>query len=567
MPSILVTVFLFEAAARLINAIGATTLNNLIWTAINYLPVATANAAAEQRKIQADYLKVRRELNATSSQDQFAKWAKLRRQHDKLLEQLETAKKGLDGSRSKFDSYLTAVRLILTRGPQLILPFWYGKAPVFWLPNGWFPYWAEWFFSLPRAPLGSVSVASWQVACVGLLTMITDLVLGIVGLLASTKQKEAPFKGQEKKKTTQEKPSAQAVREEKELVRSLVIFFGPIVLPKAISYYRSLRSAPRQHGVAVQPVPPRVRLALALLLALVVAYLAKTLPVLSPENLFKRTGSPLSMPTEGLFQRLAGLRPDNTLTPRDETLRSKFVSKESRLLYLQYGPEVLADCPFCNVDDPRTYLYYAFPTLAQPHLINLFAIAIATSPSLTGKYGAQWRVPATIAAILVAVAEIYLVSSFNHMNNARAKKRDDVEYFFWTTRIYRLVALAALDAVLGWVLYLSSTNRAFVQLPSPAERVESVNRALINVKSKVNALGIVKNTALRDEGLRTRSQTYWAHEVRLMGEVMEERDVVEGVKDALSNRINIQAITRDAESYAESVIEPLRVPPPGSDGS
>lgn len=44
---------------------------------------------AEQRKLQAEYLKVRRELNATSSQDEFAKWAKLRRQHDQLLERLE----------------------------------------------------------------------------------------------------------------------------------------------------------------------------------------------------------------------------------------------------------------------------------------------------------------------------------------------------------------------------------------------------------------------------------------------------------------------------------------------
>lgn len=34
-------------------------------------------------------MKVRRDLNATSSQDEFAKWAKLRRQHDKMLEELE----------------------------------------------------------------------------------------------------------------------------------------------------------------------------------------------------------------------------------------------------------------------------------------------------------------------------------------------------------------------------------------------------------------------------------------------------------------------------------------------
>lgn len=32
---------------------------------------------------------VRTEMNGTSSQDEFARWAKLRRQHDKLLEQVE----------------------------------------------------------------------------------------------------------------------------------------------------------------------------------------------------------------------------------------------------------------------------------------------------------------------------------------------------------------------------------------------------------------------------------------------------------------------------------------------
>lgn len=62
-----------------------------LWTLINFLPVPTSKAAAEQRKVQADYLAVRREMNATSSQDEFAKWAKLRRKHDKLLEQLEAS--------------------------------------------------------------------------------------------------------------------------------------------------------------------------------------------------------------------------------------------------------------------------------------------------------------------------------------------------------------------------------------------------------------------------------------------------------------------------------------------
>lgn len=53
------------------------------------LPTPTSRATAERKQLQTEYLKIRRDLNATSSQDEFAKWAKLRRQHDKLMEQLE----------------------------------------------------------------------------------------------------------------------------------------------------------------------------------------------------------------------------------------------------------------------------------------------------------------------------------------------------------------------------------------------------------------------------------------------------------------------------------------------
>lgn len=193
MPSLLVAIFVVEVVVNVINAIGATAINNLLWTLINFLPVPTSKAAGEQRKLQADYLKVRRDLNATSSQDEFARWAKLRRQHDKLLEQLENKKKSTEAARSKFDTYLTGVRLVLTRAPQYFLPFWYATEPMFWLPHGWFPYYAEWILSFPRAPIGSVSIASWQLACTGVIALVSDLIMGIIGLAMSSKQKEAPL--------------------------------------------------------------------------------------------------------------------------------------------------------------------------------------------------------------------------------------------------------------------------------------------------------------------------------------------------------------------------------------
>lgn len=73
---------------------------------------------------------------------------------------------------------------------------------MFWLPHGWFPFYAEWIISFPRAPLGSVSIASWQLACTAVVTLLSDLLRGIFGTVFSSraetktgkKMKEEPVK-------------------------------------------------------------------------------------------------------------------------------------------------------------------------------------------------------------------------------------------------------------------------------------------------------------------------------------------------------------------------------------
>ncbi|KAG6036518.1 hypothetical protein E4U41_005620 [Claviceps citrina] len=60
---------------------------------------------------------------------------------------------------------------------------------------------------------------------------------------------------------------------------------------------------------------------------------------------------------------------------------------------------------------------------------------------------------------------------------------------------------------------------------------------------------------MRDEDLRNRCRDYWAHETWLMRGAMEQREVVEGVKDALSGRIDIDSINREAETYTDGVLD------------
>jgi tail-anchored protein insertion receptor len=76
----------------------------------------------------------------------------------------------------------------------MFLPFWYSKQPMFWLPGGWFPYYIEWLLSFPRAPLGSISIVSWQAACTGVIVLLSDTITAVLGLILGAKlakQKEA----------------------------------------------------------------------------------------------------------------------------------------------------------------------------------------------------------------------------------------------------------------------------------------------------------------------------------------------------------------------------------------
>ncbi|KAI0453172.1 CHD5-like protein-domain-containing protein [Xylaria acuta] len=547
MPSLLLVVLLVEVAVHLVNTIGAATINNMLWNIYLALPTEVSKQAAEKNKLQKEYLAIRRDLNATSSQDQFARWAKLRRQHDKQLEQLEKLKASHDASKAKFDRTAGIIRWSATSGVKFVLPWIYGKEPMFWLPSGWFPYYVEWILSFPRAPLGSISIVSWQTACAAAVLLFSDAIKGALATALGAKSAQ--------------KQPATAEKDKKD-IKSLLLFFGPILLPKALGYYQRLRASSKAANQPIRALPASALRAVSILSTISLALLVLALPPLSPENLFRLTSSRLQIPTDVLFTRLASLRPGNSLTQSDAALRLKFVNLESRLLYLQFGPDVLASCPFCVSDEPKTYLYYALPSLLAPHLLNLVVLSLATSATVAGNEAARWRRSAAVAGAVAAGFDVWSVSTYNYGANARAARPADVDMFFWTSRSLRYIVLGVINMGIAALIYVSATNRLFAAPPDPAARVEAVTRQLLATKSRLSAVGIVKNTSLRDEDLRARTSAYWTHEGRLMREVMEDRDVVEGVNDALANRINIQDISRDAETYALNMLPQLRPPIP-----
>ncbi|KAJ5144078.1 CHD5-like protein [Penicillium bovifimosum] len=176
MLSLVLTVFFVHLAIYLVNTVGASTIDNLVWLLYLRLPTPTARTARKQQKLKRQVLEQKREMNSTSSQDEFAKWAKARRRHDKTLEEYEALNKALTSHKSSFDWAVKIARWLSTNGLKIFLQFWYSKTPVFPLPEDWFPYYVQWIVSFPRAPLGSVSIQVWSNVCATAIAVAAEVI-------------------------------------------------------------------------------------------------------------------------------------------------------------------------------------------------------------------------------------------------------------------------------------------------------------------------------------------------------------------------------------------------------
>lgn len=363
-------------------------------------------------------------------------------------------------------------------------------------------------------------------------------------------------------------------------VKSLLIFFGPILLPRLITAYRNLRAS-----IASRPPPRPLSAApgraLNILFGSIVFFLLLSLPFNphAPEpNIFSLTRSRINTPTDILFARLARLRPDALLTAADTLLQSKFTSLGARKVYLTYGPDALTSCQYCSFDNLNTFLMYYLPFhVLLPHLVHLMILGLATSAPIAGRESARWRTKFTMAGLALAAIDVYIVATYDAISSASPSVRSGQtppSGLYNSITLLRPLAFVVCDVACSVVLYLSATNRFFFKQPSMNEQIDqavsvAVN-ALTGAHTKMHATSVTRNAVVRDKALKSRDDLYWqtmvasenptqAGEGKILNNIWEEEEVARAMSRAMAGQggIDLAQLGVNANEFVRGVTEGL----------
>lgn len=85
------------------------------------------------------------------------------------------------------------------------------------MPAGWLPYYVEWILSFPRAPLGSVSINVWGIACASIIALAAEGLAAVWVLVTHKPTPAAAGKQREKEEAMAFKAPTVGSGEKKEL--------------------------------------------------------------------------------------------------------------------------------------------------------------------------------------------------------------------------------------------------------------------------------------------------------------------------------------------------------------
>ncbi|KAF9994692.1 GET complex subunit get1 [Entomortierella chlamydospora] len=180
-------VLLVVLLTELINLVGKAHVTTLAYDI--YLKVVNKETMVKQRQLKKEVLTLKNDLSRTSSQDEFAKWAKLRRKMDSKIAELDKLTSELHLTKASFEIKFKSLLWFITNGIQFFMITWFRRSPMFYLPHGWFGP-AEHVLALPFAERGAVSISIWFYFCRKTILLFTSNLAEFVPAVRAWKQEQ-----------------------------------------------------------------------------------------------------------------------------------------------------------------------------------------------------------------------------------------------------------------------------------------------------------------------------------------------------------------------------------------
>lgn len=163
--------------------IGQSAISNFLYSIV-FTYILPSSVHKQQSSLKKEILSGRRELHSISAQDEFSRWAKVRRRVDKQSSELEALNTSLTAHRSSFNTVIKVLIFVLTTGLQWSFTAKYSRAAIVYLPKDWFGP-LTWFLGLPFAPAGALSCGIYIMLIkrvIGVFTRVfTEIFMGIRG--------------------------------------------------------------------------------------------------------------------------------------------------------------------------------------------------------------------------------------------------------------------------------------------------------------------------------------------------------------------------------------------------
>lgn len=163
--SILVFITLTLFIKHCVDAVGKKTIEDSAWQSYTSLAAKSGNSEfGLLAKKRAELVEINKKRKAISAQDEYAKWTKLNRQHDKLSAEVDQLAEKAAGLKAKINRWVSLAITMLTVVPVWFARIWYRKAILFYLPVGAFPPYLEWILALPFGVTGGIQLTIWMFA-------------------------------------------------------------------------------------------------------------------------------------------------------------------------------------------------------------------------------------------------------------------------------------------------------------------------------------------------------------------------------------------------------------------